>query len=97
MENKSKFRALLLFLSFPCLVMIACLSFACYMAYKECRTNSDLVKESLRGNRYAVAILAKYEKPWKLDERIVYGAMQGNPYALKVLDIDEKLNPRFNR
>jgi hypothetical protein len=45
------------------------------------------VKESLRGNQHAIAILAKYEKPWKLNEQIVQGALKGNPYALEVLKI----------
>jgi hypothetical protein len=62
------------------------------MAWKESRVNNALVEESLKGNRYAVAILAKYEKPWKLDERIVQGAMQGNPYALEVLKIAPEKN-----
>lgn len=97
MENKPSLLKYLYLFSFPCLLMIASLSFAGFMAYKEYSCKSDLVEESLRGNRYAIAILTKYEKPWKLEGRIVYGAIQGNPYALEVLKIDEKLDPQFNR
>lgn len=87
-------RAFLKYFSLPILLLGVCLSFCCYMAWKECKIQNLLVDESLQGNRYAVAILAKYEKPWKLDERIVNGAIQGNPYALEVLKIAQELNSK---
>lgn len=86
MESKWKFLKFDWFLG---IFFCGLLSFASYMAWKEQQIQNTLVEESLRGNRYAVAILAKYEKAWKLDERIVLGAMQGNPYALEVLKITE--------
>lgn len=84
MAMKSSF---LKFFWFPGIFIFGLLFFAGYMALKEYNINNTLVKESLRGNRYAIAILAKYEKPWKLNEQIVLGAISGNPYALEVLKI----------
>lgn len=75
------------YFGFPVLIFASCIGFAGYMAWKEYKINDTLVKESLRGNRHAIAILAKYEKPWKLNERIINGAIQGNAYALEILKI----------
>ena len=75
------------FFWFPGMLIFGLISFAGYMAWKECRIDNMLVEESLRGNRHAITILAKYEKPWKLNEQIIRGAISGNPYALEVLKI----------
>ena len=48
---------------FPGIFFGGLLFFGGYMAWKECSINNMLVKESLQGNRHAIAILAKYEKP----------------------------------
>lgn len=71
----------------PDIFVCGLLSFASYMAWKEYSINNILVEESLRENRHAIAILAKYEKPWKLNEQIIQGAISGNLYALEVLKI----------
>lgn len=79
--------------SFPVLLMVTVLSFVSYMAWKEYNMNNVLVEQSLSGNPIAIEILVKYEKPWKIDERIIYQALEGNPHAARVLGIktlDEK-------
>jgi hypothetical protein len=90
----SKKWSFLKFMSLPGAVIIGLLIFAGYMAWRECKINSHLVEESLRGNRNAIAIMAKYEKPWKLDHRLVYGAVEGNPNALEVLKITPETSSR---
>ncbi len=80
-------KSILKFFWSPGILICCALAFAGYMAWKEYSINSTLVEESLKGNRNAIAILAKYEKPWKLNEQIIQGAISGNPYALEVLNI----------
>jgi hypothetical protein len=75
------------FFWFPVLLIAGCVTFASYMAWKEFRTQDALVNEALQGNRYAIAILRKYEKPWKLDTKVIHEALQGNAYALEILKI----------
>lgn len=77
---------------FPCLFFAVLIVFATYTAWKENRVKSGLIEESLRCNRYVIAILAQYEKPWKLDERILQETIQGNPNVLEVLKISKKGN-----
>lgn len=84
MKEKSSF---LKYLSIPILLCCSLLSFAAYMAWKENKMNNDLVENALKGNPYAIGILQKYEKPWKLDERLVYEALNGNKNAVQVLGI----------
>lgn len=79
------------FLSVPLLILIGVLSFSIYMAWKECKVKSTLIEEALQGNQTAIAILGKYEKPWKLDEKVVTEALQNNRYALQILGIDVAL------
>jgi hypothetical protein len=76
------------FFWFPGIMMIGCISFAGYMACKEESLKSDLIGKALGGNRTAIAILEKYEKPWKLDERILEGALNDNRYALQILGVE---------
>lgn len=63
------------------------LTFACYNAWQEVKINDHIVEYSLNGNHNAVEILRRYEKPWKLDQRIVNAALEGNEFALKVLGL----------
>lgn len=76
------------FFGFPAVMLIGLLSFAGYMAWKEESMKSSLIGKALDGNRTAIAILEKYEKPWKLDERILDEALKDNPHALQILGID---------
>lgn len=75
----------------PGIIFCGLISFASYMAWKEYKINSMLIKEALEGNQIAIAILGKYEKPWKLDEKVVNKALQDNQYALQILGIDAAL------
>jgi len=64
------------------------ISFVGYMAWKEEGRKSSLIGKALEGNRTAIAIMGKYEKPWKLDERILDEALKENPHALQILGIE---------
>ncbi len=72
----------------PGVMMVGSISFAGYMAWKEESLKSSLIGKALEGNRTAIAILEKYEKPWKLDERILDEALKDNPHALQILGVD---------
>jgi len=80
------------FFGFPAVMLIGLISFAGYMAWKEESMKSSLIGKALEGNRTAIAILEKYEKPWKLDERIIDEALKDNPHALQILRIDTVSN-----
>ena len=86
MQMKKRF---IKFLFFPIFFMVGLLSFASYMAWKECSLKRSLVDKALEGNPYAITILANYEKPWKLNEKILLEALKGNKNALKVLKLDQ--------
>lgn len=85
MRSSKKF---LKFFGFPAIMLIGLISFAGYMAWKEESIKRSLVGKALNGNRTAIAILEKYEKPWKLDERILDEALKDNPHALQILGIE---------
>lgn len=87
MLTRSKF---LKYMSFPAIFVVGLLTFAVYMAWRECKLKSTLTTQALQGNLYAIAIMTKCHKPWALDERIVQKALQGNPYALELLKIVPK-------
>lgn len=76
------------FFWFPAVILIGLISFAGYMAWKEESMKSSLIEKALGGNRTAIAILGKYEKPWALDERIIDEALKDNPHALQILGIN---------
>lgn len=76
------------FFGFPVVMLIGLISFAGYMTWKEASIKSSLIGKALEGNRTAIAILGKYEKPWKLDERILDEALKENPHALQILGIE---------
>ncbi len=78
------------YLSIPIVLMCFVLCFSGYKAWKETKIQNDLVEYSLKGNSAAIAILQKYEKPWKLDERLVYEAIAGNEGAIKALGVQSK-------
>lgn len=69
-------------------MLIGLISFAGYMSWKEESIKSSLIGKALEGNKTAIAILEKYDKPWKLDERILNEALKDNPHALQILGID---------
>ena len=48
--------------SVPIFFCFICVSFVGYLVWKEYKINDILVEESLQGNRYAIAILTKYER-----------------------------------
>jgi len=85
MESTRKFFK---FFWFPGIMLVGLISFAGYMAWKEESIKGSLIGKALEGNRTAIAILEKYEKPWKLDERILDEAIKDNPYALQILGVD---------
>lgn len=89
---------LLKFVSLPILAIVCLFSYACYCAWEEVRINDLIVESSLKGNHNAIEILRKYEKPWKLDQRIVNAALDGNEFALQVLGIPLEKDPssKFN-
>lgn len=72
---------------FPMVLIVGSLSFAGYQSWKEFNMKETLVDAALQGNPYAIKILAKYEKPWKLDQRVVLEAINGNQYALQIIDV----------
>lgn len=73
--------------TFPVLLIISILSFTSYMAWNEYTMNNILVEQSLSGNSAAIQILSKYKKPWKLDERIIHAALEGNAHAIRILGL----------
>lgn len=73
------------YFSAPLIIFAGILIFSSYMAWKEFKIHNDLIDESLAGNQFAIEILIKHKKPWKLNERLVYQALNGNVHALKVL------------
>jgi hypothetical protein len=85
MESCGKFFK---FFWIPGVMLIGSISFAGYMAWKEESLKSSLIGKALEGNLTAIAILEKYEKPWKLDERILDEALKDNPHALQILGVD---------
>ncbi len=82
-------KKVLKFFWFPGIMMISALSFAGYMAWKEETIKSSVIGKALEGNRTAIAILEKYEKPWKINQRILEEALKNNPYALQILGIEK--------
>ena len=89
MNEKYRF---LKWLTFPIIFFTLVLTFVSYMAWKEYSINNELIEQSLKGNPVAIEILIKYEKPWKLDERLVREAITGNENAIKVLGINTPQN-----
>lgn len=81
-------RRFLKYFSVPILLFILALGPASYFAWKEYSINNELIEQSLKGNPIAIDILVKYEKPWKLDERLIREAIAGNENAIKVLGIN---------
>ena len=85
-------RTFLKYFLLPTLALLLSLSSLSHTLWKEYKTNNLVVEQVLQGNRYAIEILAKYEKPSTLNRQILAEALKGNPYALKVLKIDEPIN-----
>jgi hypothetical protein len=56
----------------------------------EAKFNDDLIDSALKGNANAVKILMRYKKPKELPRRIVLEALEGNPYAVEVLRLDDE-------
>lgn len=81
-------RSFLKWSGIPLILVVMMLIFSGYMAWKEHSIYNGLVDQSLKGNPIAIEILIKYEKPWKLDERLIQEAMAGNQNAIKVLGIN---------
>jgi hypothetical protein len=77
-------------MSIPMLLVGALLSFCIYIAIDEAKFNDDLIDSALKGNANAVKILMKYKKPKELPRRIVLEALEGNPYAVEVLQLNEE-------
>lgn len=73
----------------PLAILALILIYASYMAWNEYSINNIVVEKALNGNSHAVKILAKYEKPWTLDKRVVLGALEGNKYALEILKLTD--------
>lgn len=86
MREKFKF---LKFYFLPLILSFSLLAFCGYMAWEEYKINNFLVEQSLKGNPIAIEILIKYEKPSKLDHRLIYEAISGNEHAIKVLCLDK--------
>ena len=85
-------RRLFKYFSVPVLIFILAFGSAGYFAWKEYSINNELTDQALNGNSIAIQILIKYEKPWKLDERIIREAIAGNENAIKVLGINSHQN-----
>ncbi len=85
-------RNFLKYFSIPGFLIIGCTVLGIYMASKECQIQNMLVDKALQGNRYAIAILRKYEKPWKLDSKVLNEALEGNVFALEILKVDQEPN-----
>lgn len=86
MREKFKF---LKFYFLPLILSFSLLAFCGYMAWVEYKINNFLIEQSLKGNPIAIEILIKYEKPSKLDRRLIYEALNQNEHAIKVLQIDK--------
>ncbi len=80
-------RNFLKYFGFSIVLCIGGLSYTGYTSWKEFKIKETLVDAALQGNPYAIKILAKYEKPWKLDQRVVLEAINGNQYALQIIDV----------
>lgn len=89
MNDNSK---LFKYLSIPGVFLTMLLALACYMAWEEIKINDDLIDQAIKGNQIAVEILIKYEKPWKLDGRLIHEALGGNMNAIRVLGITPPKN-----
>ncbi len=76
------------FFGFSTALMLGIISFASYMAWQEVSVKNALIGKALEGNHTAIAILGKYEKPWKLETRVLNEALKDNPYALQILGIE---------
>ncbi len=74
----------------PLILLIFPIGFCIYMAWGEYKVNNVLVEKAFSGNLYAVQILTKYKKPSELDKRVVYSALDGNEYALEILQISKE-------
>jgi hypothetical protein len=83
-----KWRLFLKIFSIPVLFFTSLILLCIYFAWSEFKIKNDLVDQSLKGNPVAIEILIKYEKPWKLDTRLIYEAMNGNEHAIKVLGVN---------
>lgn len=84
MTEKSQ---ILKYYSIPILLFVLAFAPASYFIWKEHSLNSEITNQALAGNPIAIQILTKYEKPWKLDERVVHAAIAGNENAIKILDL----------
>ncbi len=84
MIEKSK---ILKYYSIPILLFVLALGPTSYLAWKEHSLSNEITNQALAGNPIAIQILTKYEKPWKLDERVVHAAIEGNENAIKILDL----------
>jgi hypothetical protein len=82
-------RRLFKYFSVPLLIFILALGSATYFAWKEYTISSELTEQALNGNPIAIQILIKYEKPWKLDEKILRAALSDNENAIKILGLNE--------
>lgn len=88
---KEKFRVFK-WVSIPVLLFILALAPMSYIIWKEYSINNERIEQSLKGNPVAIEILVKYEKPWKLDERLIREAIAGNENDIKVLGISADRN-----
>lgn len=85
-ENKR----ILKYFSIPVLFIFLVLGPTSYFTWKEYSINNEITEQALSGNQIAVQILIKYEKPWKLDRRILREAMEGNENAIKILGVNNE-------
>jgi len=81
-------RTFLKYYSIPAVLFVAAISFCGYMAWSENQLKNVILNEALQGNKQALALMVKYEKPWKLNDKVVRESLKGNQYALEILKID---------
>jgi len=77
-------------MAFPILLLIAAASLGVYITIDESNFNNDLIDKALKGNPNAVKILIKYKEPKKLPRRVVSAALEGNPYAIEALQLNDE-------
>lgn len=83
---------ILKYYSIPILLFILAFGPASYFAWKEHSLNNEITNQALAGNPIAIQVLAKYEKPWKLDEKVVRAALSENEFAIQILGIPSVKN-----
>lgn len=76
-------------LALPIVFILLLLMFALFMACREISFVRTITLKACQGNEIAIRILLKYPDPKKLTHSIVYEALDGNLFAIRILNLEE--------